>query len=89
MNNHNKCLDCEKPFSRWYRIDKKFCDGTCRKRFARKKKAAEKQCKKIKSELYTLSLTLKRNPHARTTIAIGEMKYIRDQLDLMLRLYEE
>ena len=51
-------------------------------------KEAEKKCKDIEHHINALYMTLKRKPHARTDKAIAQMKFLRIQLDDMLRMYD-
>ena len=60
-------------------------DATCRKRYNRAKKKAEKHCREIEHQLHNLRMTLKRTPQSRTDKAISQMKWLRDELnDLLL-----
>lgn len=86
--NERCCDQCGKEFNRWDRSDKRFCNATCRKRWNRAKREAEKILSEISFQTNKVYMTLKRKPHSRTPEALAEIKRLRGELDYMLRMYD-
>lgn len=83
----DKCTNCGKEFDRWHRSDKKFCDGTCRKQFHRKRKSIRKHRDSILREVNALAMLAKRYPDFREEVS-EDLKMLMPYIKDVLRNYD-